>query len=497
METALKKDIYEHLAPVWEDTSVTEVQSEYVVPDAMPDIGSVVNAESILTVKSKETEVGSVRLSASVSVLVVYTPEMGGAMRSVEVTLPADIRMDAPPVDTDCRTVARLRVRSVDARTINSRKLSVRAEIEAEARSYRKESMELASGLEEPDGSTHLLCRSAEAMLVADVREKNFVVMDDYALPAEMSGVEAILSRRAETILESVSYVSGKVVFRGRVCAELILSAPDSDRAYTAQYETEFSQIMEVDTEAAEALPEVTLFMTGVYFDLPERGAEANRIAAELHFAAQTVCRQTVTLPYIADIYSNRRVLVPEMTDLALIREERPVSLRQTVTGTSEPSAEGGELLAATASVGAVTVDGTSVKASVTLRSIIRTEGGYLPARCRLTAEFGSVELPENGTLRDISVTVTDIFRSGAELRATCRLDAKMMICERVACVTSVTEDTQTVRDTAKMPSVTLIRAGQDADLWMLARKYASTPEAIEAANEGRGEGLLLIPKCR
>ena len=42
MDTALKKDIYEQLVPVWSGSFSRDFTAETIVPDAMPDMASVV-----------------------------------------------------------------------------------------------------------------------------------------------------------------------------------------------------------------------------------------------------------------------------------------------------------------------------------------------------------------------------------------------------------------------------------------------------------------------
>ena len=96
MDTALKKDRYEQLAPVWSGSFSRDFTAESIVPDAMPDVAAVVDADGIITLRSKETEAGAVALAASVAVSVMYMPEGGGAMESLSVTVPVELRADAP-----------------------------------------------------------------------------------------------------------------------------------------------------------------------------------------------------------------------------------------------------------------------------------------------------------------------------------------------------------------------------------------------------------------
>ncbi|MCD7844417.1 MAG: hypothetical protein LUG57_00890 [Oscillospiraceae bacterium] len=498
MDTDLKKDIYEELALVWQGAAGREFSAECVVPDTMPDVGSPVDAEGILTLRSKDTEAGSVRLAASLSVWVLYMPEGGGTVQSLPVTVPVELSMEAEPVDTDCRTVARLRVRALDARAANSRKISLRADITARARSYQKRRLELAVGLEGEAASAHVLTRTVSVTAVSDVREKTFVAADEYQLPA--GGASAILSQRAEAAVEEVKVVSGKAVFRGRVWVDLVLAGGEEGQVFSGRYETEFSQIMEIDGES-EAVPEITLMLTGAYFDLPERGAENGRTASELHLAAQCVCRQTREICYMADVYSNRTLLTAQTEPLTLVTGVKHLSMRQTVTGSAEPSGAAGEVLALSARVSGVSVEEGTVKTSVSVRLLCRQPDGQLSlSRCRLGAEF-TPDLPGDTALSSVTVRAADVYYApsgaGLDVRAGLQMEALAVSKQEISSISQVTEDGEAWAAMPPAASVTLARVEPEADLWALAKRYHSTPEAIEKANEGREKGLLLIPKCR
>lgn len=499
MDTALKTDRIEHYAPVWRGTAVQELTEEYVVPDSMPDVGAVADAESVITLQGKDTDSGAVRLSATASVTVVYIPEEGVGLRTLELTLPADIRMDAPGADLDSRTVARLRMRTLEARVVNSRKIALRAELEAEAACYRSEFLEVATAMEDAD-AVHLRRETAEVTLVSDVQEKTFAVTDEYAFPSGCEGTERILSRRVEIVGEEAQYVGGKVLFRGRVRSELLFGSEDGARTAVGRYETEFSQIMEAQAGEGGVLPELSLFFTGVYFDLPEYGQSTGRIQAELHLAAQCVCREGRSLPYIADLYSNRTVLVPRRESLELVESVRPVLLRQTVAERMENTVPDGELLRVSAAVGGVAEEDGAVRTNVNLRLICALPGGKcVGVRSRAAAEFTLPDLAGAETLRDISVSVTDVYcvPGTGDVRVSLRLDALAEKGTAVECVCAAEEDEAAWSAQERTPSAVLLRVPAGADLWTLARRYHSTVEDIRAVNEGRSEGLLLIPKGR
>ncbi len=500
MDTALKTNSTERLALIWCGSAGKELTEEYVVPDSMPDVGEILDARGVLTVQGKDTEAGSVHLNASLSVSVVYAPEDCGGIRSLELTLPADIRLDAPEADTDCRTVARLRVRSVEARLLNSRKIAVRAEAEAEVCCYRSETLSLSAGMEDEGCGAHIRMETAQAMLVTDVREKTFAVTDEYPWPSGCGGADKILSRQVDVVTEDVKFVGGKVLFRGRVRSELLLADPASEKTFFGRYETEFSQIMEVDAQQEDTQPELTIFFTGVYFDLPEPGSDGDRLRAEIHMGAQCVCRERRELPYMADLYSSRTELIPRCENVRLVRDVRAVVMRQTVANRIEGAEREAELLQTGASVGGIMVEDGAVKTAVNVRLMyILPDGGCSSVRGRLPAEFTLPELPAGAALRNVSVAVTDIYcvPGTGDVRVTLRLDALAVEETEISCVCAVEEDADAWSARGRMPSAVLLRIPAGTDLWTVARRYRSSVEDILLVNEGRRDGLLLIPKGR
>ena len=499
MDTSLKTDAIEFFSPVWQGSAVREVTEEIVVPDTMEDAGTILDASCVLTMRGKETTQAAVELSAELSVSVILVPETGSGLRSLDFMLPADMRLDAAGVDMDCRTVTRVRVRSLEARLQNSRKIRVRAELEAEAACYRRDCLRIANGMDTEDGSVHLRRETAAAVVVSDVREKTFALTDEFTVPVSVGEDPHILSRRVEIVTDDVQYVGGKVLFRGCVRTELFMTERTSDRTAVGRYETEFSQLMEIDADGEDAVPEVRLFLTGAYFDLPESGRSGS-IQAELHLAAQCICRERRSISYISDLYSNRTELAAEHVTLSFVQGSDQVVLRQTVAERIEGAEKDAELLQSTSAVGTLTQENGAVRTSVLVRLLYRMPNGdYSTAQGRLPAEFTLPDASPEEMLRDANVTVTDVYcvQGTGDVRVSMRLDAVAEKTTEISCVSSVREDADAWKERERTPSAVLMRVPEGTDLWGVARQCHSTVEDILAVNEGRNSGLLLIPKGR
>ena len=500
MDTSLKTNTIEFYSPVWRGTAVRELTEEVVVPDTMEDVSAILDVAGILTMQGKESLQDSVQLSASLAVTVLYASENGGGLRGIDLTLPADIRMEAPGTDMDCRLFSTVRVRSAEGRLINSRKIQVRAELEADVTCFRSDCLRIAAGMEVEETPVHLRCENLDTVLVSDIREKTFALTDEYAFPTALGSDLRVLSRRAQIVTEDVKFVGGKVLFRGRVRSELLFADRETGKSDVEHYETEFSQIMEIGASDEDSMPEVRLFLTGAYYDMPEYGRDS-RLQAEFHLGAQCVCRERRTITYIADLYSNRTELTVKRSALRLVHGTAPVVMRQTVAERIEVAARDADLLQTTASVGQVIVENGAARTTVNVRLLYDgTNGEYTMVPGRLSAEF---TLPDpslsGGELRDAAVTVTDIYcvPGTGDVRVSLRLDAVAEEETEISCVSAVEEDAEAWAARERTPSVVLLRVPEGADLWTVARRYHSTVEGILKVNEGRREGLLLIPKGR
>lgn len=500
MELALKKEKYSSFVPAWHDVHSGEFTADCVVPDTMPDVRELVDAEGMLLLRSKATEAGCVTLSASVNAMVLYSPEEGSTLQSLSVGIPVELRLDSPQIKDDCRTICRMRIRGLDAKMVNSRKIMVRVDVTTEVWCYEECQQEIACGLKQDDLSVHVLQDTVSFVQVSDIREKAFVITDQYPLPSALTSATGILSQRAEVYAEDVKFVSGKVVFRGHVSVNLLVVGEESNQIESARYETDFSQIMEVDVTGEDAMPDVDLLLTGIYFDLPSHDDNSGKIGVEMHMAAQCVCRKKQQAIYIGDLYSNKENLIPEQENHPCITEIQPISMRQTVTGRAEPPVGDCDIICASALVTGITVDGETVKTAITVRLLCcQSNGQFMSVRCRLGAEF-TTEISKDTELQNVVVRVVDVFHTAsggaADLRVVLQMDGYRVGKSSLTCVESVAvEEASEVRKNT--PSITLVRSDKNEDVWHLAKRYHSSPESIVAANQGNDSGLLLIPKSR
>jgi hypothetical protein len=480
----------------------TEGVQETVVPDTMPDIAEIVESAAVLMLRSKDVESGRASLEATAAVSVVYKPEEGGALCCLEMSVPVRLSIENEAIGTDMLFSASLYVAGLETRLLNPRKVTARAEICGRAEVYSASRFDLGSCSERLE-LVHYKTDRAELTPVVSVREKTFVLTDEYTLPPSRAAARELLCRRVSITVDEARSVGKKLIFKGSVRCSLLYCSVDGLPA-AAEFTTGFSQIMESEADGGEQLSSLAVMLTGAYFEiLPS--SDGRSISAELHLVAQLTARMRLSAEYVSDAYSNVRELTlgtGMRSETCLRRCER---LQSTVAETLELPSAGAEVIDAFASPALPEVDGGRIRLPLTVTLLYRGGDGEIHMfRKRMCAQFATELGPDEYLVvqqTDAGDILTAPGAQGMELRV--RASASVAEFARLELpVVSGVECGEEALSIADRPSLVLVMASEGDSLWNLARENCSSPEAIEKANDfsSFGEGwhrLILVPKTK
>lgn len=496
MDAALKKRSISKYSKVFSIEFTGGSSSEAVVPDVLPDITDIVFSSGAVLLRSKTTEDGRVSLSASIAASVVYSPENDTGLNCLHLTLPFEAEAEDPDISADCRTVADLKLASIDARMLNTRKVSVHAEVLISISCYLPDTMELAEDVEAPpEAGLHVKKQSAVFSVISDVREKTFVITDEYAPPAGAGAVREILFPASSIRVDDVKALGNKLILRG-VCQTHMLCVCGDDRMpQQLSFSTNFSQMLEMDNIGGE--PDVTagIMLTAAYYEPSVSAEPQGMISMELHLVAQVVCSRTERAELICDMYSNRCDCSFEQRSDDYSAVVRRQSLRAVMRASARTPVPASEIIFTDARV--TSLSGGSISASVS-GIYIDEEGLYRSIKTAAAAEL-EAELEKDMDLRADSACIPEIFASttadGIELRIPADVDAVITRTQTV--ITPELPQLNEKEGDGSLPAIVLVPAADGTDLWQLAKRYRSTPELIERANAACGGefAMLLIPR--
>ncbi len=290
-----------------------EQTQEVRLPEGMPDIGRVLGAWGQVILRGKEWNGDHMAVSCGVMVWVLYMPEEGEDVHSVEAWLPFSMKWDLPDTHRDGRILSSCFLQSVDARSTSARKLMVRATMGAMGEAWQPDQLELAFPGQISEG-VELLTNTYPVLLPKETGEKAFLLEEQLEPTATGVKPEKLLYYNLRPEIADQKMMAGKAVFRGNGMLHVLYRGTDG-RLYTSDYDLPFSQYADLEGSYDQD-PTVFVYpcVTSVDLILDEEG----KLQLKAGVLGQYMVYERTMLTVAEDAYSPGREVIPMQEQLML-----------------------------------------------------------------------------------------------------------------------------------------------------------------------------------
>lgn len=502
MNMDLQRMVMEGYRPTCDMMFSQEETLESIVPDACPDIARIVSAVGKVFLKDKELGEGTLRLTGTAKVAVLYIPEGAGMPQTLEVSIPFQWTKDHPgfhngdPVHTVIHTV------SADARAINPRKVLVRIDMAVWAEAYAQEGRELSCDIASEEGSgMEKLFSTCKCSQISEVAEKAFTFSDVLRPPASKPEIEELLLYRAELGAMDGKFIGKKLVLKGDI--QLVALYRSGEALNQVRFELPYSQILDLGDVPEEAEPEVAVILKGV--DCRAADGELE-VSVDALAQAALWTRQPVTV--LSDAYCIGKPIEVERTPMRLYSMTERSSRREMARKLCESGIPARQVLDCAVSLASVV--STAIEGGMEFSARFNASILYLSeddALCSVETDIPvdcRVELTEGASCvcrcRPIGEATAVPVTGGLEIRFEAEFSWTAVEEKQIHCITDIRPGTEQAVDIR--PSVVIRRVGEGEALWDIAKVCGSTVEDICGVNGLPSEvatagTLLLIPTRR
>lgn len=505
MEINLPTKQLNYFETVFQTTFTQEESYEAVVSDVLPDIREVLDTTGYVVVRSKDIFTGGMTVTGQVTAAILYAPDGEVGVKCFRISIPLRVELENSAITEEVQSVVDIRLLHLSTTVLNPRKIAVKAELMVTCSCCRSAELVLPV-VAESVPELHLLAGEVTLDPLCFLREKTFVVSDEYVLPGTLGEGTEVLRQQVQTMVESVKCTGGKMLVKGIISNELLFLPQGELQPVQAVYRTPFTQILDLDEEMEETgSGQAKLLLTGAFFEQTSGTQGELTVMAEYHLAAQVSFAQKAFVHYVADAYSNSYTMEVFRGEGAGQRCEPPFVVRENYRETIEIPGEAKNIISVRTNVGRCGLSDGKVHAGLDVCVLYCDAQGLVRAgEQRFRFEYS---LPDIGTgLRLLEVHVTDSASNPAAGGLEVRFGVEFLLqnTEPVSWnfIQAVSWDETAHLDDSRFPSVLLKDIKPAQSLWTLAKCHHSTVEAIRAANDldeevQSLEGLAMIPKCR
>ena len=491
MELKFDKRGIGYLKPLLREIQTQEQTQELRLTDGMPDIGRILGTWGQVILRGKEWRWDSVGCNGGVMAHVLYAPEDGSDLRTIETWIPFQMKWNLDDGGRDGELRVRGLMRFLDARSVSPRKMMLRCGIGAQAEALRQETAMVSVPGELPE-DVQLLKKRYPVLYPKAAGEKTFQMEEDFTLPDGSALVSCCMTPR----LSEVRLASGKLVLRGSALMHTVYLT-GSGTLESRDLENPISQLAEPEGEfSTDAQAEAVMALTNLETEL----TEGNQLHVKAGLLAQYVIHDREMLELVEDAYSPRRKVEPEREklELPLLLEQKQTALpvRQTIR---QAAREIADVTYLPDFPSLYRGDSLQVELPGQFQVLYYDENGALGGSTARTGENWDMPLGENARVEASILPGTPASAtpgSGIELKGETVLSLQTLARQAMDMVTGLKLG-EVQEPASNRPSLILRRAGEQ-DLWTIAKSTGSTVAAIRQANSLEGEPeeskILLIP---
>ena len=137
---------------VAEKKEIIFVQEDMIVPDSKPDILNTVSTSGVVSIYKKEVQDGKVRIDGNVNSYIMYMPDGEEGIRGLNTSLDFSEIIDVANVMSGMNANINTKIKSMECKVINGRKIGIKVALEIEIRVYSKEDVDIVNDILENDG---------------------------------------------------------------------------------------------------------------------------------------------------------------------------------------------------------------------------------------------------------------------------------------------------------------------------------------------------------
>lgn len=473
-----------------------EQTQEIRIPESLPEAGRIIACWGQVVLQGKDWKSGSAGISGGVMMWVLYAPEDGGPVQTLEGWIPWKTTVSFSDGGEDGAIRAECVLQSADARIASGRKVILRAGVGVLVQILAPESAELYEPAELPEDMERLE-QTYPLVVTAEAGEKSFLIDEDLELPSSMPAVDRLVYLHMEPELLDQKVMGSKAVFRG-VGNLHLLYLDDRQKLSSQDLTIPFAQYVELDGEYdSDARIGALVCLTSL-----EAAPEPDgTLHIKCGMVSQYVINAVRMVQVLEDVYSPCRDVEVDRETVALPVWAQQLTEEQTLSADTDISH--GTVLDVGAALMAPAVTSRSGTDTVTGRcgfqALIQSDDGTLSGRF--------VKAEASKEWKTACDTVCFSWLKGAP---TCRkagsnwrfetqtvLDLGSLCSQELEMVSRIRHG-QTRQPDPERPSVIIRAKREDQSLWELAKCCGSTVGAIRKWNQLEGEPdgdrLLLIP---
>ena len=276
------------------------VEGEMIVPDSKPDILNTICTSGVVCIYKKEALDEKIRIDGNINTYIMYlADDAQDKVRGISTSLDFSETIMIPNSKEGMNVILQTKLKSIECKVINERKLGIKATLEIEAKIYEKEELEIINDIKNAE-EIQILKQDLKVNSLVGMGENKVYVKDNVSINVTDELAE-ILKADISIVDKEVKVSYNKILVKSEAKIKIMYLTEDN-RISLIETKMPIVGFIDMPNVVEENICDVNYEIKNVI--IKPNGVEEHSINIEIEVGIFAIAYEEKTINLIQDLYS-------------------------------------------------------------------------------------------------------------------------------------------------------------------------------------------------
>ena len=306
---------------VAEKREIIFAEGDMIVPDSKPDILNTICTSGVVSIYKKEVQEEKMRIDGTINTYIMYMPDGGeDTVRGLNASLDFSENIGIQNCKEGMDDITDIKIKSIEAKVLNGRKISIKATLEANVRIYSKEEVEIINNMENAD-NIQILKEDLTVNSLVGSGETKIYAKDNIPIDS-IDNLAEILKAEINLVDKDIKISYNKVLTKAEAEVTFMYLTEDN-RINKVTYKIPVVGFIDIQDVTEENLCDVNYEIRNIV--IKPNSQEEHSIYVEIEIQAKCSVYEIKQINLIQDMYSPTENLNFETKQILTMTEKQSV----------------------------------------------------------------------------------------------------------------------------------------------------------------------------
>lgn len=306
---------------VAEKREIIFAEGDMIVPDSKPDILNTICTSGVVSIYKKEVQEEKMRIDGTINTYIMYMPDGSeDTVRGLNASLDFSENIGIQNCKEGMDDITDIKIKSIEAKVLNGRKISMKATLEVNVRIYSKEEVEIINNMENAD-NIQILKEDLTVNSLVGSGETKIYAKDNIPIDS-IDNLAEILKAEINLVDKDIKISYNKVLTKAEAEVTFMYLTEDN-RINKVTYKIPVVGFIDIQDVTEENLCDVNYEIRNIV--IKPNSQEEHSIYAEIEIQARCSVYEIKQINLIQDMYSPTENLNFETKQILTMTEKQSV----------------------------------------------------------------------------------------------------------------------------------------------------------------------------